>query len=182
MPDTKLASWQREVERLLDEHLAQGDGDLVALSDALSQATDHVHVRGELARKAEEARASYRRWLVAESELYSAILIGWPPGHHTPVHDHDGLWGIELVLAGRLHVDEFETTDASVKAVRSIDLECDKAVVFENAAYAHACSNPSASSPALSLHIYGGALLAYDVFPGADTATRERKSTSTEPL
>jgi len=182
MQDQNLKPWQTEIARLLKDHQALGCDGLVALTEALDQATDRTHVRSELAKKAEEARFSYRRWLVAESEHYSAILIGWPPGHHTPIHDHDGLWGIELVLAGSLHVDEFETIDETVKPVRSIDLACDKAVIFEDAAYAHACSNPSLSSPALSLHIYGGSLLSYDVYVDSETSTRERKSTSTEPL
>ena len=182
MQEQNLKSWQSEIARLLRDHQARSEESLVTLTHALGQATDRAHVRTELEKRAEQARFCYRRWLVTEGEHYSAILIGWPPGHHTPVHDHDGLWGIELVLAGSLHVDEFETANETVKPVRSIDLALDKAVIFDDATYAHACSNPSLSSPALSLHIYGGELSSYDVYPGSQTAVRVRKSTSVEPL
>jgi predicted metal-dependent enzyme (double-stranded beta helix superfamily) len=182
MSDKNLKTWQAEIARLLHEHQVRDQHGLAAFTDALSQATDYTNARDGLAKKAEEARSAYRRWLVAESDHYSAILIGWPPGHRTPVHDHDGLWGIELVLAGSLHVDEFKTVGAAVKPVRSVDLVRDKAVIFEDIAYAHACSNPSSSAPALSLHVYGGPLLSYDIYPDAATATRERKTTFTEPL
>jgi len=182
MSEKTLKSWQEEIKRLLQDHHAHDRHGLALLTEALSKATDRTQARNELAKKADEARFFYRRWLVAESRHYSAILIGWPPGHHTPVHDHDGLWGIELVLSGSLHVDEFEIIGEIVTPVRAIDLACDSAAIFEDAAYAHACSNPSMSFPALSLHIYGGSLQSYDVYPHHEVATRERKSTSTETL
>ncbi len=51
----------------------------------------------------------YRRQLIAAAPDggYTMLLIAWPPGYVTPLHDHAGLWGIELVLDGALQVDEY---------------------------------------------------------------------------
>ena len=122
--------------------------------------------RAHRARSDEEL--SYRRQLVvaAPDRSYSALLITWPPGHVTPVHDHSRLWGIELVLDGALEVREFMTsqTDADSKSpidlqfTRSVMLGAGDATTFLDPGYAHSCRNLSDAKPALSLHVYGGML------------------------
>jgi predicted metal-dependent enzyme (double-stranded beta helix superfamily) len=182
MPAQLLETWRREIADALQRHQPRLPSGLDDLCDALRAVTDATDSRRALASRAEEARTAYRRWHVAEGDGYSAILIGWPPGYHTPVHDHDGLWGIELVLCGALHVDEFQLGNGKPKEVRALDLQRDGAAIFDDAAYAHACSNPSADVPALSLHVYGGPLLSYAVYPQTAGESPQRKSTATEPL
>jgi predicted metal-dependent enzyme (double-stranded beta helix superfamily) len=174
-----LETWRREIAAVLQRHQPQLPSNLDDLCNALRAVTDATDSRRALASRAEEARTAYRRWLVAEGDGYSAILIGWPPSYHTPVHDHDGLWGIELVLCGALHVDEFRLVTGKPEEVRALDLKSDGAAIFDDAAYAHACSNPSADAPALSLHVYGGPLLSYAVYPQTDGLAAQRKSTAT---
>jgi len=55
------------------------------------------------------AHGRYHRRLVAANDDASltALLISWPRAHCTPLHDHAGLWGIELVLDGALEVEEY---------------------------------------------------------------------------
>jgi hypothetical protein len=179
---SSLEIWRNEIARVLIEHQPRLPHHLDELCASLSAVTEDTDARRALAERATEAATTYRRWLVAEGDGYSAILIGWPAGYKTPVHDHDGLWGIELVLCGALHVDEFQLTSGQPQPIRMLDLIPDHAAVFDEATYAHACSNPSQSVPALSLHVYGGPLLAYSVYPPAADGLPRRQSTGTEPL
>ncbi|MEP7041739.1 MAG: cysteine dioxygenase family protein [Dokdonella sp.] len=112
----------------------------------------------------------YRRHLIAggNDEAYSALLIAWPAGHRTPIHDHAGLWGIELVLDGALEVEEFaiggELDQPQLSAQRALLLGTGDAAVFTGRRYAHRCRNLSSTRPALSLHVYGGVLDRYHAF------------------
>ena len=53
------------------------------------------------------------RWLFERERdgRYTGLIMVWPPGYSTPIHDHDGLWGIEWVLQGALSVDDFALVD-----------------------------------------------------------------------
>ena len=57
--------------------------------------------------------AMLTRWLFERERegRYTGLIMVWPPGYSTPIHDHDGLWGIEWVLQGALGVDDFEVVD-----------------------------------------------------------------------
>lgn len=102
---------------------------------------------------------------------YEALLIVWPPGHATPVHDHDGLWGIEYVLDGALEVEAFSLslrdTPHLVSRGATI-LGIGDHAAFSDADYAHRCRNLSLRQPTLSLHVYGGELDSYRSFHPQD--------------
>lgn len=107
----------------------------------------------------------YHRQLIAAQGGFTALLISWPRGHATPIHDHAELWGIELVVDGVLDVEEYrlESCADGVRPalVRSLLLGVGDAAVFGGPHYAHRCRNRSATRTALSLHVYGGVLDAY---------------------
>jgi predicted metal-dependent enzyme (double-stranded beta helix superfamily) len=116
-----------------------------------------------------DEQLTYRRQLIgaAPDRAYTALLITWPPGHVTPVHDHSQLWGIELVLDGALEVREFVSSgDESVdlQFTRSVMLGAGDATTFIDPSYVHSCRNLSDTKPALSLHVYGGVLDDYRLF------------------
>ncbi len=112
----------------------------------------------------------YRRQLIAAAadRSYTMLLIAWPPGYVTPLHDHAELWGIELVLDGALQVDEYfsdgDPLQPALQPHRSLMLGSGDAAVFIDPAYVHRCRNLSAHQPALSLHVYGGVLDHYQSF------------------
>jgi predicted metal-dependent enzyme (double-stranded beta helix superfamily) len=112
----------------------------------------------------------YRRQLIAAGAdgSYTMLLIAWPPGYVTPLHDHAELWGIELVLDGALQVEEFFSDGDPAQPVlqphRSLLLGSGDAAVFIDSAYVHRCRNLSAQQPALSLHVYGGELDRFQSF------------------
>jgi predicted metal-dependent enzyme (double-stranded beta helix superfamily) len=185
MPDPRLDQWRTEVEETLLRHQEQLPAGLSDLCDELRHLSASTDTHRALIKRAEQARDSYQRWLVAEGRGFSVILIGWPPGFSTPIHDHDGLWGIELVLCGALHIDEYELEVDGPREIRTLDLQENAAAIFEDQAYAHACSNRSSDTPALSLHIYGGPLLAYSIYrprTGDRAANPQRTRTATQPL
>lgn len=114
----------------------------------------------------------YRRQLIAAAPDggYTMLLIAWPPGYVTPLHDHAGLWGIELVLDGALQVDEFfsdgDAQAPTLQPQRSLLLGSGDSAVFLDPAYVHRCRNLSLQQPALSLHVYGGVLDRYQSYVG----------------
>jgi predicted metal-dependent enzyme (double-stranded beta helix superfamily) len=110
--------------------------------------------------------SSYRRIALADPAThgYESLLIIWPPSHATPVHDHDGLWGMEIMLDGVLEVEAFDLSLAAhphlVSRGTSV-IGIGDHLAFSDADYAHRCRNLSSNRAAVSLHIYGGALDSY---------------------
>ncbi|HVT31273.1 MAG TPA: cysteine dioxygenase family protein [Rhodanobacteraceae bacterium] len=109
------------------------------------------------------------RWLFGQerSGRYTGLIMIWPPGYTTPVHDHDGLWGIEWVLQGALGVDDYalvDDADGSVQPrfVRTTLLEEGQSCAFLGTRdHAHRCCNPSTRRTSITLHLYGGLLEMY---------------------
>lgn len=98
---------------------------------------------------------------------YEALLILWPPGHATPIHDHAGLWGLELVLDGVLEVETYALSSHPRPRLTSQGtavLGVGDRASFSGANHAHRCRNFSSQKPALTLHVYGGALDTYRSF------------------
>ena len=113
--------------------------------------------------------ATLTRWLFERERdgQYTGLIMVWPPGYSTPIHDHDGLWGIEWVLQGALSVDDFELAadgDGHVQPrfVGTTLLEEGHSCAFLGTrGHAHRCSNLSSRRPAITLHLYGGLLEMY---------------------
>lgn len=75
------------VERVLLDAIADP---LIVLPDCVhAPITDH-YARRELYRSARHG--------------YSIVAMTWGPGQGTPLHDHDGLWCVEGVWQGTLHI------------------------------------------------------------------------------
>lgn len=114
----------------------------------------------------------FTRWLYEHERdaRYTGLLMVWPAGYSTPIHDHAGLWGIEMVLQGALSVEDHELVDdergnAQPKFVGTTLLEEGQSCAFVGAAgHAHRCTNLSARRPAVTLHVYGGLLDTYRNF------------------
>ncbi|MFB6434099.1 cysteine dioxygenase family protein [Bacillus thuringiensis] len=54
----------------------------------------------------------YARHLLYEDPLkrFEVLALVWKDGQSTPLHDHDGTWGVEGVLSGRIMVQNFIQT------------------------------------------------------------------------
>lgn len=114
---------------------------------------------------------NYRRYLLhgSEGSAYSCLLIKWPPDHVTPLHDHGGVWGIELVIDGALQVEEYNAEavndeQTSLAPQRTTILGVCDSTAFVEPGYVHRCRNLSSRRPSLSLHVYGGMLAHFSTF------------------
>ena len=117
----------------------------------------------------ESAPQTYRRIPLSFGSVrdYEALLIVWPPDYATPIHDHDGLWGMEFVLDGVLEVESFRLSPRPpihLTPNHTLMAGVGDHVAFSDADYAHRCRNLSRNRQALSLHVYGGALNTYRSF------------------
>ncbi|EJR22394.1 cysteine dioxygenase family protein [Bacillus cereus] len=54
----------------------------------------------------------YARHLLYEDPLkrFEVLALVWKDGQSTPLHDHDGTWGVEGVFSGRIMVQNFIQT------------------------------------------------------------------------
>jgi hypothetical protein len=103
----------------------------------------------------------------------SALLMYWPAGHATLPHDHDGLWGIEVVIDGQLDVEEYVKSGSAQQPTltfaRALHLGAGDAATFRGRQYVHRCRNLSNVSPTLTLHLYGGMLEAFTSYERDDS-------------
>lgn len=108
----------------------------------------------------------FTRWIYERDcdGRYTGLLMVWPAAYATPIHDHAGLWGIEMVLQGALAVDDYEIDDnnAQPRFTGTTVLQEGEACAFDaTPGHAHRCTNPSSRRPTVTLHVYGGLLETY---------------------
>jgi predicted metal-dependent enzyme (double-stranded beta helix superfamily) len=158
------------------EHGAAEQPDLALMARELGRVV-HQDAAAMAARLAplHARRRGFERWLLAERSKppLSVLVMAWPPNHLTPVHDHAGLWGLELTLHGALEVQSY-TRDPLSGDLRAQDLDWlgpGDATWFEgDRNYAHRCRNLSRYDTALTLHVYGGDLAEYLAYEQAEPA------------
>ena len=166
-----VAGWTQRILHYIDTSIGANKAvDVRRLADVLAPASmwqgcPHAE---ELFHDA-SSNGTYRRIPLTDGakQGYEALLIVWPPDHATPVHDHDGLWGIEFVLDGVLEVEAFDLSlqeHPHLVSREATILGVGDHVAFSDADYAHRCRNLSSNRPTLSLHIYGGELNTYRSF------------------
>lgn len=182
------ARWITEIRRLVEAGLSGGDAGSV---ERIRASLDSVAVHAECPDPRDfydpDDLRQYRRHLLwgDEDSPYSILLIKWPPDHVTPIHDHGGVWGIELVIDGALQVDEFTAADLAgtptrLTPLRSLILGVCDSTAFSDPRYVHRCRNLSSRRPSLSLHVYGGMLAEFASFretrPGRYLPERQQAS------
>lgn len=151
-----LASMARELGRVVHQ-------DASALADRLA---------GLGARQ-----RGFARWLLAERNKppVSVLVLAWPPNHLTPVHDHAGLWGLEMTLVGALEVQSYarDPDSGDLRAQGRDWLGPGDGTWFEgDRNHVHRCRNLSRHDTALTLHVYGGDLADYFAYEQAGPAGR----------
>lgn len=167
---TSMDTWSQRVLKTIDACVGKHvDVDVSDIATALSQIATWGGCPQTHMLSPTSTASSYRRIPLNTDKTrnYEALLIVWPPDHATPIHDHDGLWGMEFVLDGALEVESFQLCLAP-----SIHLEREHSTIvgvgdhiaFSQADYAHRCRNLSRRREALSLHVYGGELNRYRSF------------------
>jgi predicted metal-dependent enzyme (double-stranded beta helix superfamily) len=160
------------------EHGAAEQPDLASMARELGRV---VHQDGlALAERLAPLRARQRgfeRWLLAERRkpALSVLVMAWPPNHHTPVHDHAGLWGLELALHGALEVQSYarDPVSGDLRMHGRDWLGPGDGTWFEgDQHHAHRCRNLSRYDTALTLHVYGGDLAEFFAYEQAEPTGR----------
>jgi predicted metal-dependent enzyme (double-stranded beta helix superfamily) len=153
------------------EHANVVQPDLASMARDLGQVVhqDGAALATRLARLRGHGR-DLERWLLVQRNKppLSVMVMAWPPHHRTPVHDHAGLWGLELTLVGALEVLSWmrDPDSGNMRELGRDWLGPGDGIWFEgDPNHVHRCRNLSQHETALTLHVYGGALdryLAYE--------------------
>jgi len=156
------------------EHAAVEHPDLATMARELGRVVhqDASALATRLARLRQRQRG-FERWLLAERSKppVSVLVLAWPPNHATPVHDHAGLWGLEMTLVGALEVQSYRRdADSGELSLHGRNwLGPGDGVWFEgDRGQTHRCRNLSRHDTALSLHVYGGDLAEYFAYEQAE--------------
>lgn len=128
-----------------------------------------------------------RRLLHRDEELgFTAVVMTWGPGQHTPVHDHAGIWCVEGVIDGMMEVTQLELVEED-DAGRCRFVEQGHAVTGVGSSGAlippfeyHSLGNALDDRTSVTLHVYGGEMDGCSVFEPQDDGTflRSRKALS----
>ena len=160
----------RNVRAYMASRIGSGDFNLERVQSGLRDAAWYSPKDRRAVRAlCDSSPSTLTRWLFERERdgRYTGLIMVWPPGYSTPIHDHDGLWGIEWVLQGTLSVDDFELVGrgdglAQPRFVGTTLLEEGQSCAFLGThGHAHRCSNVSTRRPAITLHLYGGLLEMY---------------------
>lgn len=166
----------RNVRAYMTSCLVSGEFNLDRVQQGLREATWYSPRDRRVVRTLCDGNpTTLTRWLFAGERTgrYTGLIMVWPPGYSTPIHDHDGLWGIEWVLQGALGVDDFELADSGdgytqPRFVGTTVLDEGHSCAFLGTrGHAHRCCNLSARRPAITLHLYGGLLEMYRNYESA---------------
>ena len=162
------------VRRYVAGCLAAPDWSLEKVREGLRAAAWYSPKDRRVLRTLIDARPhEFTRWLYERERdgRYTGLLMVWPPGYSTPIHDHAGLWGIEMVLQGALAIEDYELVGSDDPQPhftgRTILDEGDSCSFLGSDGHAHRCANLSERRPAVTLHLYGGLLDTYRNFEPA---------------
>lgn len=146
------------------EHASVREPDLASMARELGQVVhrNSAAIASQLPRLRRRGRG-FRQWLLARrgQPAVSVMVMAWPANHRTPLHDHAGLWGLELTLAGALEVQSWrrDPNSGDLRALGSDWLGPGDSTWFEgDPNHLHRCRNLSQHETALTLHVYGGEL------------------------
>jgi predicted metal-dependent enzyme (double-stranded beta helix superfamily) len=163
----KRTSIIRAMRDIVFELTDSGHPDLAAMGREVGALLHARHAEAaRLLHPLQTRRRGFERWMFAErrNPPVSVLIMAWPPGFSTPVHDHGGLWGLEATIAGALEVESFEKTtdEPALRSVGRTWLGPGDATWFDaSETHVHRCRNLSKQETALTLHVYGGDLAQY---------------------
>lgn len=159
-----LSPVARELIQGIDEAVRLGDVEKIveSVKNHLIRASGR---NGDLLPRAfYEARGEcYARRLLhrAPDDSYTVVVMTWGPGQGTPLHDHAGMWCVECVVHGELHVTQFDLAEKGGDRFRFDRQGKVHAVVGDAGCLIppheyHVLTNALADEVTLTVHVYGG--------------------------
>jgi 3-mercaptopropionate dioxygenase len=119
----------------------------------------------------------YSRRLIWRDPARRFVVVGmsWAAGQSSALHDHNGLWGAEVVVSGTLHETVFELIARGAECRYRFDVLASRiarpgsvSTITPPAEY-HILGNPGPKI-ARTLHVYGGELSSARIFTKEDGA------------
>lgn len=107
---------------------------------------------------------------------FSVLVMTWAPGQGTPLHDHDGGWGVECVLAGQMEEESFRHLGGAggelvrFQSVAREHRTAGSIGILQPPREYHVVRNPSATATAVTVHVYPGELSQCLVFHAVENA------------
>ena len=103
---------------------------------------------------------------------YTITAMTWGPGQGTPVHDHDGMWCVEGVVAGRIQIVSYELLEQEgerhrFQAKHPVTAGIGSAGRLIPPFDHHTIGNPF-EDPAITLHVYSGVMERCSIFVPED--------------
>ena len=100
---------------------------------------------------------------------FSIIAMTWNTGQRTPLHDHAGVWCVEVVVDGGMQVVNYELMEEdSAGRCRFEQRETIAAPAASSGAllppFEHHTFSNIGSEPSHTLHVYGGPMSRCDIF------------------
>ena len=116
------------------------------------------------------AADSYARHLIHRHPhgRYVMVAMVWQPGQRTPIHDHGGVWCVEGVYQGQMHITQYDVTaleagHVSATPTREITAGLGNVGALIPPYEYHVMANTSQET-AVTLHVYGADLQSCRVF------------------
>lgn len=102
-------------------------------------------------------------------DRFEILALIWSPGQGTPIHDHDGTWGVEGVLTGRMKVTNFlkmeDVSDNIVKLRNSGTMSINEKSTGQLLPPADChILEAEGDQTAITIHVYGKQLKHFKVF------------------
>ncbi|CBY34150.1 unnamed protein product [Oikopleura dioica] len=122
--------------------------------------------------KAEFDDFGYKRILIEENEKFNLVLMCWPEGSATSIHDHTGSECIMKCLAGKIRETRYKWPVKKRQSLEKIceeDLKKNEVSGINDEEGLHLIENPSTAERAISLHLYYPPLsecLVFDEYTG----------------
>lgn len=106
-------------------------------------------------------------------DRFEVIALVWEPGQSTPLHDHDGTWGVEGVFSGRIKVDNYIQVEKVSDKVRKLCHAGTLTVSEQSTAQLLPPADchileAAGDQPAITIHVYGKQLNSFLIFDSLD--------------
>jgi 3-mercaptopropionate dioxygenase len=109
------------------------------------------------------------------NDQFEVLALVWNPGQRTPLHDHDGTWGVEGVISGRMKVMNYVQLDSfpdrTVKLCYAGAMTLNEQSTGELLPPAD-CHILEALEPTITIHVYGKRLRKFRIFDPVPNAEK----------
>jgi len=122
-----------------------------------------------------------RRLLHHNPDLgYTAVVMTWGPGQRTGLHDHAGIWCVEVVIEGRMRVIRYDLTREAAGVYAFAEQNEINARVGDAGSLIppfeyHVLANAQPDATSVTLHVYGGEMDRCNLYVPRGDGTYERQ-------